>query len=170
MNSTYLFINFPDAKLQRSRDRKHRAKHLRKHSREIHIAFGTKDSFSMKESRGEPPKTVTFTAGIFINVSEIKERIDSKLESLDLMDFYRRHEIIKNFYPDLAAVTINSWARAGLFTPLQPGEAQGAWAKYSYQNLIELGVIRQLSAFNMSMDFMLTVMEILDMENAIKFL
>lgn len=59
------------------------------------------------------------------------------------MEIY--HKDVLSIYRQLNGRTLISWIEKGLFTPLYEPDNRGGKRCYSYQNLVEIGIIKELS-------------------------
>lgn len=54
---------------------------------------------------------------------------------------------VKRYYPTLNFRSLQIWCKRGVIIPAEPAKKQGIPAKFSYLNLIEIGLIMQLVRF-----------------------
>lgn len=52
---------------------------------------------------------------------------------------------VQEVYPSLKAGTLHTWLKAGIINPAVPPGGQGFPARYSVENLVEIGIVIQLT-------------------------
>lgn len=68
------------------------------------------------------------------------------------MDFYKPLYVLKDvkkYYPTLNFRSLQIWCKRGVIIPAEPAKKQGIPSKFSYLNLIEIGLIMQLVIFGL---------------------
>ncbi|BBO76140.1 hypothetical protein DSCW_35570 [Desulfosarcina widdelii] len=69
------------------------------------------------------------------------------------------HRDVLRIYRQLNGRTLISWIEKGLFKPLYEPENRGGKRSYSYQNLVEIGIIKELSLLGFPIKRIKVVME-----------
>ena len=72
----------------------------------------------------------------------------SSLQGLIHMDLYNHKDVLK-VYTDLKPRTLISWVDKGLLSPQVKASGTGTRNQYSVNNLVEIGVIRELASYGM---------------------
>jgi hypothetical protein len=77
------------------------------------------------------------------------------------MKLYTHKEVLRIF-PNLKTRTLISWSEKGLMSPAIEADGTGSMRRYSFKNLIEIGVIRELIDYRFSHDVIRPIIECID--------
>lgn len=77
------------------------------------------------------------------------------------MRVYTNKEVVQ-IIPELKPRTLIDWSEAKMFEPEQDADGIGSRRLYSFKNLVEIGVLRELISYRISRDMARTIMAALD--------